>query len=953
MNALTRRFFVGLCTALALYSWLGFFVLPSFALSIGNTLLSEYSTEPASIQRIEFNPFTLELNVWQLHIGDSETSLAFDELQARVAWDSLWRSRIHLHTVHLTHPRIWLDIDHSGSVNLTQLFNVPETDEQSEPDDSVLPLQIDQTQIHDGTLRFSDSRPRQAVALNFNHLNIELNKLSTIPDEQGQLHLSLQANDGTHMTWQGDVSLEPLSSSGQLSIEHVALSSWWPYAQEFADIDLQSGTLSFKTQYRLTAVPEWQLTSWDTEVQLHQLELTTQATPLLSLEQFAISNVSTNLQKQQLSIGQIASNKLAVRLHIDQQGQLNWLKTLIASKSPDAQEDSAQKTSQSLAELPWHIQLKNLSFTDYSIDFSDQSRIDPVEIQLHALNLELSNFDSREKALTQLNASTHINEEGRLTVSGQINPHTLHSQLQLSAENLDLRPAQAWVTPFAQVELASGLLDAQFDAELKKLEPLHLTAQGTLTLHQFKTRERKNKRDLLKWDSLTLQDISFSQQQDAKLSIKRIITQQPYARFIINEDLSTNLSSVLVEQPESSPSSGSSSNFAYHLGEIQIEDGSAHFADLSLSPHFATAVQNLNGKIGGLDSQKNQPTRIAITGAVDTYAPVSIQGAVMPFDPTQQLDIDVKFKQVELTTLTPYSSKFAGYRIRKGRLNLDLNYQINKGKLNAKNSVLLEQLQLGEAVSSPDAVNLPVRLAVALLKDNRGDIDIQLPISGDLNDPQFSVLPVVWQTLRNLIVRAVSAPFKMLSGLTGSNLDLSQVGFAAGSAELTPESQAILDNLAQALLQRPELKLNIEGTSSAFFDGPSVAEKNLDHKIQLLWRAELQERGKKINEESLVVSERQYHHLLEQLYSQLPQASKKLEGNRDEQLQRMRVELIEQDASNAILLRTLAQDRARLIRAYLVEQGKVEPERLYLIDVNEAAESTEAEIFTQLHLDAL
>src|SRR5690606_5333909 len=218
---------------------------------------------------------------------------------------------------------------------------------------------------------------------------------------------------------------------------------------------------------------------------------------------------------------------------------------------------------------------------------------------------------------------------------------------------------------------------------------------------------------------------------------------------------------------------------------IRINDGSANFADFSLRPNFATAIQQLNGHIGTLDNQSSKAAAVDIQGKVDKYAPVSIQGQLTPFDPLNSLDIATRFKHVELTTLTPYSGKFAGYRIRKGRLNLDLHYRIEQGQLNAENKLLLEDLQLGEQVDSKDAVDLPIRLAVALLKDTQGNIDIELPVQGNLNDPQFSVMPIVWQTLRNLVLRAAQAPFNFIAGLVGgSDADLSQVRFAAGSSEL-------------------------------------------------------------------------------------------------------------------------------------------------------------------------
>ena len=233
---------------------------------------------------------------------------------------------------------------------------------------------------------------------------------------------------------------------------------------------------------------------------------------------------------------------------------------------------------------------------------------------------------------------------------------------------------------------------------------------------------------------------------------------------------------------------------------------------------------------------------------------MTIKGAVNPFDPMASLDIATSFKRVELTTLTPYSGKFAGYRIRKGRLNLDLHYLITKGQLKAENKVVVEQLQLGEKVDSPDAVSLPLKLAIALLKDVDGKISIELPVTGDLNNPQFSVMPIVWQTLRNLIVKAAAAPFKMIGGLVsgGGSEDLGSVSFAPGSSDLSKDAEGALNKLSSALKERPALRLEIEGTAAANSDGPLIAEQRLEREYQYNYYKMLQRRGDKVPGAGLV-----------------------------------------------------------------------------------------------------
>ncbi|MCY1512153.1 hypothetical protein D9M68_466040 [compost metagenome] len=547
---------------------------------------------------------------------------------------------------------------------------------------------------------------------------------------------------------------------------------------------------------------------------------------------------------------------------------------------------------------------------------------------------------------------------------GQVQLKPTTARLQVQTRDIDMRVAQAYLSPFVRLELRSGLLDSDLNVELNSTEPLALAVTGRALVNQMHTLDTIKERDFVKWQQLLVEGLDY--RHGDSLNIDKVSLNQPYARFIINEDLTTNASDLVIKQAaEANPQPAADAKpepagkpLGIRIGGIEIKDGSANFADFSLTPNFATAIQQLNGEIGTLDNRNPKPAKVAVEGKVDRYAPVTIKGSLNPFDPLDSLDIATSFKRVELTTLTPYSGKFAGYRIRKGRLNLDLHYQIEKGRLKAENHLVLEQLQLGEQVKSPNAVDLPVRLAVALLKDTEGKIDIQLPVAGNLNDPQFSVAPIVWQTLRNLILRAVQAPFNFVAGLVGgSSEDLGQVPFKAGSSDLDAEAQKSLDTLAEALKKRPALRLEVEGASAKAADGPLLAEQRLEREYQSTYYKIAQRRGDKVPAEAsqLEVPDDEKGPMLEGIYrSRLKQQppAEWAELDSEPRTAKLREAVLASWAQSDLLLRQLGQSRAASIKDYLVERGGLADERIFLLDVSLVDPNQAGEVITPLHLDS-
>jgi len=959
----------------ALYSLLGFLILPGVALRIANQQLAQYATVPAHLQRIELNPFSLELTLWGLQIGEpGKEQVGFERLYANLALDSVWNGAVHLTAVELDKPRSEVLFAKGGKLNLTQLFKLPPSEAKPEqPPSDPFPLRIGSIKLKEGYLHFQDERPSEPIEFLYDNMNLELKNLSTLPDDNADMTLVAKGPYGGQIDWSGTISLSPIASEGTLKVTDGKMKAFWPYVRDAVPLVLEEGVISLDTHYTFNLSKETELLLDNTSVKVAPFAIKApDGRQLVRLANLEVSDTSIDLAKQKVIVGKIRSDKLETWAALEKDGQLDWQK-LFASQpakatpkekaEPAAAEPTPAEKAAQAPSKPWQVLLKDVQLRNYNVHLADRSQKEPVALDVGPLNVDLQGFDSLNQSPFTLKLDTGVGKQGKLQAAGQVNLAPVWAKLDVSTRDIDLRVAQAYISPFILLELRSGMLASDLKVDLKSTEPLAFNVTGKAQVNQLHTLDTIKSRDFVKWQQVNVDGLSYVH-GDA-LSIDKVTLLQPYARFIINEDRTTNVNDLLIPQPADAPAAkaakpaSSDKPLGIHIGQIDINDGSANFADLSLTPNFATAVQQLNGQIGTIDNRKPNPAKVDIKGKVDRYAPVTIKGALNPFNPLASLDIATSFKRVELTTLTPYSGKFAGFRIRKGRLNLDLHYLITNGQLKAENKVVVEQLQLGEKVDSPDAVDLPIRLAVALLKDTEGKISIELPVTGDLNNPQFSVMPIVWQTLRNLVLRAAQAPFKFIGGLIagGGSEDLGTVAFAPGSSELTGDAQSSLDKLASALKERPELRLEIEGTSAQTSDGPLIAQQRLDREYQATWYKILQRRGDKVpaNASMLVVDDSDKPAMLEGIYrtrlKQQPPAEWEQLG-RDERTAKLREAVIKSWAESAALLRTLGQERASSIKDYLVDKGKLEDDRVYFIDTTLGKAESDGRVITPMHLDA-
>jgi outer membrane protein OmpA-like peptidoglycan-associated protein len=379
--------------------------------------------------------------------------------------------------------------------------------------------------------------------------------------------------------------------------------------------------------------------------------------------------------------------------------------------------------------------------------------------------------------------------------------------------------------------------------------------------------------------------------------------------------------------------------------------GTATFRDESIAPPVQAGLHDLTGTVKGLSSKQMARAEVNLSGKIDKVAPLKVAGTINPLTEDTFTDLTIRFDNVDLTTAAPYTGKYVGYPIRKGKLFLDLVYKVSQKQLEAENKVAVDQLTFGEKTDSPDATSLPVPLAIALLKDRQGRIDIDLPIRGDLKDPDFRYGKAVWATLGNLLTKMVASPFALMGKLVpggGDGEELQHLAFQPGSTTLDPKEQKKIDALMKGMEERPGLRLEITGTADPARDREALALQRLEEQLRARWRNKSGD-AKNGDKPSPTDEERLIRELYDHRRSQQPPAPQKAEPPTVEEMKRelLATMNVEEDA-----LRTLARTRAEQVHEQLVGEGKLSDERVFLTDVDLAPSEDHEKVQSRLNITA-
>jgi uncharacterized protein involved in outer membrane biogenesis len=544
-----------------------------------------------------------------------------------------------------------------------------------------------------------------------------------------------------------------------------------------------------------------------------QAQFTDPAEPVIRIDRIGLEGGAYDLDPNRLTVEKIAIAGGGIDLRRQADGAINLALLFL----PPQKGAIAREHQEAAAEgHPFQFSVKTVSVSGVQTAFSDFSvKPDGSILNLEDIAVVLNNVDG--KSPMTFDAGLKIREGGEIKVAGQIDPSGPAVEADVQVAELGLTAFQPYVNPVAAIDLKSGTLSTKgilrHGAPAAKAQTAY---QGGFRIDNLRITETGGKEPLLGWKAVQTDQLLL-QIEPNRLEIGDLRVSQPVGKFIIEKDRSLNVVQVIKSEPAAKKSeksaAGAADPFPYRVRRVLVSDGKVDFADLSLITPFGTKVHELKGVVAGVSSTAGSRAQVKLDGRVDDYGTANVDGELNTSDPKAYTNIGVVFRNVEMSRLTPYSGKFAGRKIDSGKLSVDLKYQIDKSRLAGDNQIVVERLTLGEKVESPAAVDLPLDLAVALLEDTNGVIDLGLPVSGDLDSPEFSFGAMIFKALGNLITKIVTSPFRALGALLpdGGEETFNVISFQAGRPDVPPPEKEKLAKLAAALQKRPQLKLTVQG----------------------------------------------------------------------------------------------------------------------------------------------
>ena len=681
--------------------------------------------------------------------------------------------------------------------------------------------------------------------------------------------------------------------------------------------------------------------------------------PALRLPQLRVNEVAVDTRRQSLAIGSVVLERFNASARRESDGRLDLAKLFSATheeeplaKGAANRTERTERTEQSGASKPWTAKLGSLNIIAAALRFEDATLPNVAPMIADPFDLIVSEIDFGGAKPLKLELKAEINDGGHLQTNGLLGWAPLMADLAVDAKDINLVPLQGWAGDRLNALLTRGEFSFQGSVKAEGVDGSapKVIVNGDSRLTHLNGLDKSDMSDLMRWRSLDISRMEFSS-EPLRVNIESVALADFFAHVTLTPEGQLNLKRLfrqdnaeLPPAPSETKSSASSSQSdmartpvsakarPVQIGRITLQGGNVNFHDQFIKPNYRARLTGLAGRVGPLDPRK--PGEIDIRGAVDKTAPLKIVGTMATFGSELFLDIKATAKGIDMPTFSPYSGKYVGYTIEKGKLSVDIHYHIEKGELRAENNVFLDQLTLGEKIESPDALSIPVALALAVLKNSAGEIDVHLPISGSINDPQFSLGGVIVNAIINLLTKAVTAPFTVLGSLFGGE-ELSEIGFAPGDATITAEAENRLKTLSKALIDRSSLELEITGRADPSHDPEALKHRMLERKVKIQKLEEQVKKGQATGDiDEIELSPDEYPKYLTLAYKEAKFAKpKNLVGlTKSLPVPEMEQLLLANINADDNEMRELAEQRAGAALNWLVEHGGIPSERIFVLE---------------------
>jgi uncharacterized protein involved in outer membrane biogenesis len=872
---------------------------------------------------------------------------AIDATVAKLEWP---RQSLALDRVSVDKPQIDVRRNADGAFELAAWTGESKgTPSQARP----WTFGVADLRIVDGIVRVADASVNPPFDAILSKFGVEGQRIAS-SGGSGEVAVRFDADDGAHVELQGDVDLATQTGRGHFACKGLHLGKLYPYYASALNVDVRKGTLDVSGDFnagRQGAASTLTLEKGSVQFADVETAIRGERNPLWRIASGGVDGVSLDLVKQQATVDRIALAQASVDVVRDTDGKLNFERLVRAPEKSGAA--APRERTPAAAGGGWNVLVRNLDGERISATLEDRGAPSPVKLRVTDAHVRIANFGTDGSQKSPMQVSARVGSKGRLRLDGALVRAPLAADWRVQATGIDLVPLRPYFEPRTNIIITSGSADANGRLALAmRPDGLRVTYAGDAVIGSFASLDRPTSQELARWKTLKLTRVDVVT-EPFRLAIAAIGMDNFYARVILNDDATLNLTRLLA--PEAAATQAAAAGPAttragvttkelappperpglpVSIGRIEVSGGELQYSDFFVKPNYTAHLTDVAGNVSELSA--TQAGTVELSGHVEGTAPVDLRGTVNPFARELQLDLVGKATDVDLPPLTPYSVKYAGYGIQKGKLSFEVRYRIDDRKLAATNKLKLDQLTFGERVDSPTATKLPVLLAVSLLKDRNGVINLDLPIAGTLDDPKFSIWGVLVQIFVNLVTKAVTAPFALLASIGGGGGEqLAYVEFMPGRADLAATSEAKLETLAKALADRPGIHIDATGRAIPDIDRDGLKHAFLERALRVQKQKTMAEQGESAPPlETLTIGDDEYPKLLAAVYrdTDLPNKPRNVLGiAKSIPPLEMEALLLASYRVDDEALAALANRRAQTVKEWFARKGNLPPDRVFVV----------------------
>jgi len=770
----------------------------------------------ARIGTIEVHPFKLALTVRDFFAANSMAKLTWDSLYFDMQLRSIFTKSISLDElrIHNSHFAYTLRKKKENEFSMAQFFTeffLARTNK---------PVNIERFIIHSGALEILDKRTKDEKRFSINPISFSLENFSTqySAGQGNNYNLQFTGLNGGFFRWNGSLQWSPFVSEGEMEIRGLDVLQLRDFYQEYLPFVLQNAVLDLRTHYKVVENPEFGFSLENTSLALNKPSLLADSSQFsMQAASMQVNSLQLSTINRTLSVASVALDSVSSRyvLHEAPHPDHHVFEFMgYNANAPDAIDANANmfgkfwEKAKNLSR--WQIKIDSMQTRHAKMEVVDSASTSATEHHLSAKQLSFANITNNASESIHFGGSALFNS-GELNLNGTMNLFPLQVFGNLDIKKIPLLSLKNYLNRKDGFDLQQGQLSAHLNMLWHK-DSLFFAGNAEIDTLFL----QGNNREYIRTQQVIVKGLNIMFAPSSNLQMANVNLQSPIAYFAWSG-----------KKQNAKPKKNSQDKpFPFLINQINFNRGTLYIRDEELSTPFSYHLNAIQGNLRNLSSQKRNAD-LSMQGKMGGYAPFSLNGIINLHGKHPKYKFNLEAAKQDLAIFSPYSGKYAGYRISKGQVALKVNYDIENNKMNANNHIVIQDLIFGEAVKSDEATNLPVRLAAALLSDKNGVIDLDVAVSGDLDDPEFSVGSLIWKVIKNLLGKAAAAPFRSLMALVGSNSDPEVIAFAPGSEQPDKAQQDVLRQLSQALMQRPQLQLDIYGNADSARDGSAIREAKL------------------------------------------------------------------------------------------------------------------------------